>query len=108
MPGGSDREDRNEALRLFIAVVGAMAVLVLGLIAGGYFLFDWFAALSGPFEDGLGLRRAAIIAAIVSFLVAIVLTLVSGGGALIGELPFVIIGFFLFFVFFWLMLAWIF
>ncbi len=108
MPHRNDREDRNEALRLFVAVIGAGAVLLVVLILGGYLLFDWFAGLAGPLDDGLGLRRAAIIAAVVSFLVATVLAMVSGGGILFGELPFVIVGFFLFFVFFWLMLAWIF
>jgi hypothetical protein len=33
---------------------------------------------------------------------------VAAGDGLIGEIQFIIPGFFLFFVFFWLMLAWIF
>jgi hypothetical protein len=38
----------------------------------------------------------------------LVMTIVSGGDAIFGELPFTIAGFLIFFVIFWLMIAWIF
>jgi len=40
--------------------------------------------------------------------VILVMTIVSGGDAIFGELPFTLAGFLIFFVIFWLMIAWIF
>jgi hypothetical protein len=55
--------------------------------------------------DGIGYSTAFIAGVIISFLIIIVLALVSGGGELLGELPFVILGFFIFVVFFTLSIA---
>ena len=44
----------------------------------------------------------------VSLVVILVMAVVSGGDAIFGELPFTILGFLIFFVIFWLMIAWIF
>jgi hypothetical protein len=49
-----------------------------------------------------------VIAFGVSLAVILVMTIVSGGDAVLGELPFTILGFLVFFVVFWLMIAWIF
>ena len=43
-----------------------------------------------------------------SLVVILIMALVSGGDAIFGELPFTIAGFLLFFLIFWLMIAWIF
>jgi len=59
-----------------------------------------------PFSAELGL--AALIAFGVSFVVILVMAVVSGGDAIFGELPLTILGFLIFFVVFWLMIAWIF
>jgi hypothetical protein len=61
-----------------------------------------------PFSAGLGLKNAAIVSFGVSLAVILVMAIVSGGDAIFGELPFTIAGFLLFFVIFWLMIAWIF
>lgn len=108
MPGNGDRQDRDEALRMLVAMVGALVALVLVLVGGGYFVLGWFGDLGEAFAGGLGLKDSAAIALVVAFLAAIVFALVSGGFGAIGELPFTLLGFFLFFVFFWLMTAWIF
>jgi hypothetical protein len=63
---------------------------------------------SDPFSGGLGLKNAALISFGVSFAAILVMTVVSGGDAILGELPFTIAGFLIFFVVFWLMIAWIF
>jgi hypothetical protein len=63
---------------------------------------------SDPFSAGLGLKNAALISFGVSLAVILVMAIVSGGDAIFGELPFTIAGFLLFFVIFWLMIAWIF
>jgi hypothetical protein len=57
-------------------------------------------------RKGLGLKTAALIA--VSPAVIPLMTIVSGGDAIFGERPFTIAGFLIFFVIFWLMIAWIF
>ena len=106
MPSTSDRQDRNEALRLF--VVAAIALLLL-LAVGGAGLY-YLVGIGGedPFSQGLGLKNAALISFAVSFVAILVMAVVSGGDAIFGELPFTILGFLIFFLIFWLMIAWIF
>jgi len=108
MTSAGGNSDRRRTLIL-------LAVIVVGvLVAAG--LFVSLAVLELPkmvtfvdevFTPGLGLRTAAIIAAVVSFLVLIAFAIVSGDG-IIGEIAFVIPGFFVFFLFFWIMTAWVF
>jgi hypothetical protein len=105
--GVDDRRDRKEATQLAFAIAVSL-VLLVALGAGAlYLLTDWFGS-TGPFAPGLGLKEAALISFGVSLAVILVMTIVSGGDALLGELPFTIIGFLIFFVMFWLMIAWIF
>jgi hypothetical protein len=107
MAGAEDRRDRKEAQRLFLAISAALLLLVgMGLVALYYFagLFGG----SDPFAGGLDLKEAAVIAFFVSFAAILVMTIVAGGDAIFGELPFTIAGFLVFFVVFWLMIAWIF
>jgi len=107
MTGDGDRRERREAARLFAAVAAAVLIVVgaavVFLLSGS--LENW---AEDAFGAGLGLRDSAVIAFIVAFVSIIVLTVASGGDALLGELPFTLIGFFAFFVFCWLMIAWIF
>jgi hypothetical protein len=107
MPSQSDRRERNEALRLFIAA--AVALLLLRVIggAGVYFLLG-FNGEGDPFSAGIGLKTAALISFGVSFVAILIMAVVSGGDAILGELPFTIAGFLIFFLIFWLMIAWIF
>jgi hypothetical protein len=105
---GADGRDRRRALRLVFGTSALAALLivllVLALATSLPAFSDW---VSVTFDAGIGLRTAALWAAIVSVVVLLVFALTAGEG-LIGELQFMIPGFFLFFVFFWLMLAWIF
>jgi len=107
MAGAADQRDRKEAARLFVAV--AIAVLLLIAMGGAaiYYFAGWLGG-SDPFAGGLELKQAAVIAFGVSLAVILVMTIVSGGDAILGELPFTIMGFLIFFVVFWLMIAWIF
>jgi len=107
MKGGADRRDRNEAAKLFVAVAIAVALLIALGGAALYFLAGMFEGPS-PFAGGLDLKQAAVIAFGVSLAVILVMTIASGGDAVLGELPFTILGFLVFFVVFWLMIAWIF
>jgi hypothetical protein len=103
-----DPTERRRNL-ILLAVLGLAAlVFAIGLIWGALVLLPEAQAwAAGVFAPGLGLRTAAIIAAVVSFLAIIALTFAAGDG-LLGEIQFVIPGFFLFFLFFWLMTAWVF
>ena len=90
-----------------IIAVCMVAVIVLGLWGAATILPLAMVWATDVFAPGLGLRSAAIIAAVVAFVVLIALTVTAGDG-LLGEIQFVIPGFFLFFLFFWLMAAWVF
>jgi hypothetical protein len=74
--------------------------------AGLYYLVGF--GPSDPFSAGLGLKNAALVSFAVSFVAILVMAVVSGGDAIFGELPFTVLGFLIFFVIFWLMIAWIF
>ncbi|HVQ11328.1 MAG TPA: hypothetical protein VMS19_05440 [Methyloceanibacter sp.] len=106
MPSAGDRQDRNEALRLFVAAAIALLLLIVVGGAGLYYLVGLGA--SDPFSAGLGLKDAALISFGVSFVLILVMAVASGGDAIFGELPFTILGFLIFFVIVWLMIAWIF
>jgi hypothetical protein len=106
MTSPGDRRERNEALRLLIAAT--VALLLLVIVAGAAFYYVIGLGASDPFSAGLGLKPAALIAFGVSLVVILVMAVVSGGDAIFGELPFTILGFLIFFVIFWLMIAWIF
>ena len=106
MPSPQDQRDRKEATRLLLAA--AVAILLLIVIGGVGIYFIMGIGESDPFSAGLGLKNAAIVSFGVSLAVILVMAVVSGGDAIFGELPFTIAGFLLFFVIFWLMIAWIF
>lgn len=106
MASAGDRHDRKEALRLFVAAATALLLLIVIGGAGLYYLIGLGA--SDPFSAGLGLKNAALISFAVSFVVILIMAIVSGGDAIFGELPFTILGFLIFFVIFWLLIAWIF
>jgi hypothetical protein len=106
MPSPQDQRDRKEAARLLLAA--AVAILLLIVIGGIGIYFIRGIGEWDPFSAGLGLKNAAIVSFGVSLAVILVMAIVSGGDAIFGELPFTIAGFLLFFVIFWLMIAWIF
>lgn len=106
MPSAEDRRDRKEATRLVLAA--SIAVLLLIAIGGAGLYYLMGLGDSDPFSAGLGLKNAALISFGVSFVAILVMAVVSGGDAIFGELPFTIVGFLIFFLIFWLMLAWIF
>jgi hypothetical protein len=107
MPGDGDRRDQQEATRLFVAATFALIILV-ALGAAGIYYFAEVLESADPFSQGLGLKNAALISFAVSFVAILVMAVVSGGDAILGELPFTVAGFLIFFVIFWLMIAWIF
>jgi len=107
MPSAHDDRDRKEATWLMLTATVALILLVAIVWGGLYYLFET-TNFSDPFAAGLGLKNAALISFGVSLAVILVMAVVSGGDAIFGELPFTIAGFLIFFVIFWLMIAWIF
>jgi len=105
---GNDRRDSRIALRILLGVSGLVALMVALVVLAAATalpgLSEWVAV---TFDGGIGLKNAAIVSAVISLTVMVVFALAAGEG-LIGEIQFMIPGFFLFFVFFWLMIAWVF
>jgi hypothetical protein len=106
MPSRQDERDRKGAARLLLAAAIAILLLIVIGAVGIYFITGL--GDGDPFSAGLGLKGAAIVSFGVSLVLILVMAIVSGGDAIFGELPFTIAGFLIFFVIFWLMIAWIF
>lgn len=95
------REDKIALVVIVLIICGVGFGLMLGVQYLGNVVFGWFAAGSA----GIGWRTAFIAALAISFVVIVLFALVSGGGDLLGELPFVLIGFFVLLGFFTVSLA---
>ncbi|BFM19294.1 hypothetical protein [Gilvimarinus japonicus] len=101
---GSDEKDKRQARATLIGIV---AVLLLAVIATALLLPMLGGITDGVFSQGLGLKEAAVISFFVTTALLVVFAITSGDG-LIGEIQFVLGGFFTFFIIIWLMIAWIF
>ena len=100
----SDSADKRSARNTAVLLV----LIVMSLIAGIVLLApELLAAMEPVFSEGVGLRTSAIISFFVTLVVMLLFTLAAGDG-LIGELQFVLPAFFVFFLFFWLGIAWLF
>lgn len=100
----SDSADKRSARTTAVLLV----MIILALVAGIVLLApELFSAIEPAFSDGVGLRTSAIISFFVTLVVMLLFTLAAGDG-LIGELQFVLPAFFVFFMFFWLGIAWLF
>lgn len=86
------------------ATLWLAAACLAAAVIGGVLLVP---AIVGALDAGLGLKPAAAISFGVTIVVLVGL-LVAAGDGLIGEFQFVLPAFFLFFVFNWLLIAWIF
>lgn len=93
------------------ASIRTLALLLITLaVLGGLLWFvlpELVATTAAVFAPGLGLKQAAIIAFGLTVLVFLVFAIAAGDG-LLGELQFMLGGFFGFFTILWLMLAWVF
>ena len=104
MIGNSDLKDRNDSRKILLTLTVLFIILILSII----FIFPSFLEiLSTSTSSGLGLKDSAVVSFFVTLVLVTILTLVSGDG-LLGEVQFVLAAFFLFFIVFWLMIAWIF
>jgi hypothetical protein len=104
MIGSSDLKDRDDSRKILLSLIVLFIVLTLSVI----FIFPSFLQIiSTSTSAGLGLKDSAVVSFFVSLVLVAVLAIVSGDG-LLGEVQFVLAAFFLFFIVFWLMIAWIF
>lgn len=100
----SDSADKRSARTTAVLLVLILVALVAGIVL---LAPELFAAMEPAFSEGIGLRTSAIISFFVTLVVMLLFTLAAGDG-LIGELQFVLPAFFVFFIFFWLGIAWLF
>lgn len=104
MVGEIDNKDKNESRKIAIALVA----LVIILVGATFILLPTLSEMSALYlAPGLGLKHAFVLSFFISIIITIVFAVAAGDG-LIGELQFVIPGFFLFLVIIALLLAWIF
>ena len=104
MVGESDQNDKNESRKILIALVSLVLIAAVGAIL----LFPAFSEIvSTQLAPGLGLRDSAVLSFFITLVIMIVFAVASGDG-LLGEIQFILAGFFVFFIIIWLMLAWVF
>lgn len=104
MAGEEDRRDRNESRRIAIVLIALVVMVGVGVMLLMPSLAEFAATQLAP---GMGMKTAAVVAFFVTVVLFLVFAVASGDG-LLGELQFMLLGFFLFFVIFWLMIAWVF
>jgi len=104
MAGDTGSKDEKEARTLAIALIVLVVMLIIGILLALPMLADFSQTYFAP---GVGLKDSAIMAFISTILVLIVFA-ISAGDGLIGELQFMLVGFFAFFVVLWLLIAWVF
>jgi hypothetical protein len=104
MVGETDNKDKDESRKIAIALTFLVAVLAIVAIIMLPALTEIIAIHVTP---GLGLKDAAVISFFITIAILVIFAVAAGDG-LLGELQFILGGFFLFFVIIWLLLAWIF
>ncbi|CAA0094826.1 hypothetical protein [Zhongshania aliphaticivorans] len=98
--------DKNDSQAIKIALVSAALIAMLAL---AFILFLPLASafVEQYFSAGLGLKDAAVIAFFITVITLVIFAVAAGDG-LLGELQFMLGGFFGFFLVLWLLIAWIF
>jgi len=96
-------ENRSE-LKMWGIILGVgLLLVILGLVVGVPLLEELVSVL----EPGVGMKTAATWSFGVTFIMFLLFALVAGDG-LLGELQFMLAGFFLFFIIITLLIAWVF
>jgi ABC-type multidrug transport system fused ATPase/permease subunit len=96
--------DDRQALKIAIASLVILALLGVALML---FLPLLASFVDQHFSAGMGLKDAAVVAFFTT-VVTLVIFAVAAGDGLLGELQFMLSGFFGFFLVLWLLIAWIF
>lgn len=104
MSPDSDSSDKKEARILVIALAALVVVVIIAALFAAPMLADFHQLHLAP---GVGLKSAAVGSFVVTLIVLVVFAVAAGDG-LLGELQFMLAGFFSFFLVLWLLIAWIF
>ncbi len=97
-----DKKEHKETLIIFFAIFVLLCVL-----AGGLVLLLPSVGEILNLQEGLGLKESAIIAFFITIIVMIVFA-IAAGDSLIGEIQYMLGGFFSFFLLVWFLIAWVF
>ena len=97
-------KEGNSFLQILLYIIGAVSVLLFI-----YFLVIPYSIefINVYFEEGIGLKPAAVISFFLS-IATVVLFAIVGGDGLIGEVQYMFGAFFTYFFVLWLLIAWIF
>ena len=104
MSSSSGDKDKKDARTTAIVLIVMVVLLIVAGVLAIPLLSEFNEAQLAP---GLGLKDAAVISFIITIVVLVIFAFAAGDG-LIGEIQFMIAGFFSFFVVLWLLIAWIF
>ena len=104
MVGHTEAHDRKQARGLAVALIILLLALGVAALLAMPLLAEFHAAELAP---GVGMKTAAIISFVLTLLVLVVFAVAAGDGP-IGELQFMLLGFFAFFLVLWLLIAWVF
>jgi hypothetical protein len=103
---GSETGGKDEKEARIVAI--ALITLVAILLVGAFFAFPLVAEFNQTYlAEGVGIKDSAIFAFIATVVVLIIFAIAAGDG-LIGEIQFMLVGFFVFFLVLWLLIAWVF
>ena len=104
MVGEADNNDKNESRKIAIILIALVIVLGIAILLMLPVLSNIITVHLSP---GMGLKDSAIISFFVTTVIMIVFAISSGDG-LLGEIQFILGGFFLFFIIIGFLVAWIF
>jgi len=104
MVGELDSKDKNESRIIVIVLIVLFIVLCVGI---ALMLPMLSTIMETSLSPGLGLKDSAVISFFVTIVLMVLFAITSGDG-LIGEIQFVLSGFFVFFTIIWLLIAWVF
>lgn len=104
MVGKTGARDKKDARALAVVLIVLALVLTISAIFAMPVLAEFNATFLAP---GVGLRDAAIIAFFATIVVLVIFAIAAGDG-LLGEIQFMLLGFFAFFIVLWLLIAWVF
>lgn len=104
MVGDTGAKDKKDARALAIVLIVVAVAVTITAIFAMPMLAEFNESFLAP---GLGLRQSAIIAFIATLVVLVIFAIAAGDG-LLGEIQFMLLGFFAFFLVLWLLIAWVF
>ncbi|PID64111.1 MAG: hypothetical protein CR974_00375 [Gammaproteobacteria bacterium] len=99
-----EKQDKNALLFIVFFVAGIIAITYWIISEYNEATISWF---SDTFNSSLGFKPAVSIAFILTMVVIVILAMVSDGG-IFGEIQYVLGAFFVFFLMFTLLIAWLF